>query len=320
VSLLAYALALALVLLPVRALAGALSGTVVNRTSGRPVSGAEVYLLLPQSQAEPTRTKTDASGRFRFEDLRPGEYGVATWHLEVPYLHRGIQIPEGGGDVEAGLDVYETTTSSELVTIDADHAVVQRDGDSAFVTEVLIYANRGNRTYLGERSPVSPTGYRLGVSLPQGYTALQAPEEIEDRIVNHRESGFDLSLPLAPGSTQVVFSYHLPAGLLGVHLDKRFPLPVRSMNVILPSGTSWSIRSRDLGPPRRARAEGREALVASGGPFPVGKAFSARLVGGFLGTNIEAPRWGWALGGLLIALLGLIWILKQGRAKRLAEG
>jgi hypothetical protein len=52
----------------------------------------------------------------------------------------------------------------------------------------------------------------------------------------------------------------------------------------------------------------------------VGKAFSARLVGGFLGTNIEAPRWGWALGGLLIALLGLIWILKQGRAKRLAEG
>jgi hypothetical protein len=312
------AFALALALLPARALAGAISGTVVDRTIGRPVGGIEVYLLLPDSKKDPVQTKADAGGRYHFENLPPGEYGVAASHLDVPYVHRGIKLPDTG-DVIVNLDVYETTTSPALVTIDADHMLVQREGNLAAITEIVIYTNKGNRTYLGERSPVSPTGYRLAVPVPEGYTALDAPEGIEDRIVNRREGGFDLALPLVPGQTQIVFAYHLPAGFFGVVLDKRFPLPARSMNIVLPVGASWRVRSRDLAPPRVTRAEGHEVLVASGGPFPRGKAFSARVAGGFLGTNIETSRLAWALGGLLIVLLSLIWILRHAGAEHAAQ-
>ncbi len=57
------------------AIQGAVRGTVVDATDGRPVAGAIIRLLGPGGTLVRTTT-TDAQGRYAFTDLELGEYGV----------------------------------------------------------------------------------------------------------------------------------------------------------------------------------------------------------------------------------------------------
>jgi hypothetical protein len=225
-------------------------------------------------------------------------------------------VEAGRPDVTADLEIFETTTDPSAVSIEGNHILVEPEGEGARALEIVVYGNAGRRTYLGEATPASPTGHRLVVPLPEGYTALDAPPGMREQIANRTETGFDLALPLPPGRTQVAFTYRIPGGLLGVNLDRRFPLSVKSTSVLVPADRGWRVRSGDLTRSRLVTLEGRKFQVATGGPFPPGSVVSARVAGGLLGTGVPAARLAWGAGGLAIAGLSFAWILRLGRPVR----
>ena len=305
-------LVLLLALVPGPALAGEVSGTVSDGTEGRPAPGVEVVLIDPGKPEPLGRAVADAKGRFVFRNVAPGDYALGTSHLGVPYVRRDVRVEAGRPAVAADLEVFQTTTDASDVSIEGNHVLVEPEGDVVRALEIVVYRNAGRRAYLGEATPASPTGHRLVVPLPEGYTALDAPPGIREQIANRTATGFDLALPLPPGQTQVVFTYRVPAGLLGVSLDRRFPLSVKSASVLVPADRGWRVRSRDLARPRLVTLEARKFEVATGGPFPPGSVLSARVAAGIFGTGVPATRLAWGAGGLAIAGLSLAWILRLG--------
>ncbi len=296
--------------------AGEIAGTVIDGTKGHPAPGVEVLLIDPATPEPLGRAATDAKGRFAFPDVAPGEYVLGASHLGVPYVRRDVRVEAGHPAVTADLEVFQTTTDASAVSIESNHILVEPEGEGARVLEIVVYGNAGRRTYLGEPTPASPTGHRLVVPLPEGYTALDAPPGIREQIANRTETGFDLALPMPPGQTQVAFTYRVPGGLLGANLDRRFPLSVKSASVLVPADRGWRVRSSDLARARLVTLEGRKFQVATGGPFPPGSVVSARAAAGMLGTGVQPVRFAWGAGGVAIAGFSLAWILRLGRPAR----
>ncbi len=307
-------LPLLLALIATPALAGAISGTVFDRTAKGPAPKVEVLLFRPEAPEPIDRAVSDAKGKFVFRNVAPGGYVLGASHFGVPYVRRDVRLAANSPAVTANLDVYQATTDASTVSIDGDHLLLQPEGKGVRAIEIVIYSNAGNRTYLGETTPASPTGNRLVVSLPEGYTDLDGPEGFRDRIASRTETGFDLALPLPPGQTQVAFTYGLPGGILGVNLARRFPFPVKSVSVLLPASGGWRVRSGDLERTRKSTLQGKAYQVAAGGPFAPGRVVSARASTGLLGTGVSFQRAAWGAGGVVIAGLSFAWILRQGRA------
>jgi len=303
-------LSLLLALISTPALAGAISGTVVDRTANRPAPKVKVLLFRPESPEPIDRVVSDEKGRFSFPEVAPGDYVLGATHLGVPYVRRGVRVAAGASESTVDLYVYQSTTDASVVSVEEDHLILQPEGDGGRVIEIVVYNNAGNRTYLGETTPASPTGNRLVVPLPEGYTELDGPEGISDRIASHTETGVDLVLPLQPGKTQIA----LTGGSFGMNLARRFPFPVKSASVLLPVGGGWRVRSRDMGRMRQVKLQEKQYQVASGGPFPRGKVVSARAYAGLLGTGLSPRRAAWAAGGVVIAGLSLAWILRRARS------
>jgi hypothetical protein len=100
----------------------ALRGTVTD-PSGALVAGAEVQLISAQTGVERTTTTTQ-EGRFAFEMLPPGEYGLQVSAPAMAAVRRyGIQVEVGGAvDLALGLEV---AGSRETVTVSGAAPMVE---------------------------------------------------------------------------------------------------------------------------------------------------------------------------------------------------
>ncbi len=293
--------------------AASLGGVVENRTLGQLAAGVEVQLIGESESSAPRIAVTDARGRFSFEGVAPGAYGLVAMHRKIPYVHRDVKVGPNGAEVTADLEVYDTTGSDEYVSIESLHVLIHESDGRALVTEMAVLANRGNRTYVGGFSPASPSAYRLALTLPSGYTGLEAPEGIRERITNRMDAGFDLAMPLLPGSTRILYAYTLPYGLFGVDLTRRVAFRTDLVNLVLPASSSWRVRSEDLASQVSVELEGRMLAIARGGPFAKGAVLHGRIAGGLLGTGVPSMRVAYGVAGLAVAGLTLFWIVRFRR-------
>jgi len=91
---------------PPPALAGTVSGTVTNGTSGKPAAGVEVILIQLQGGMQPVaNTKTDADGRYTFEN--PGLGAGAPMLIRVVYRGVNYHEPVPPGKATADVKVFE---------------------------------------------------------------------------------------------------------------------------------------------------------------------------------------------------------------------
>jgi hypothetical protein len=234
---------------------GVLQGQVVNGTANGPQVGAGITVTLHVSQGGneigSLETKTDATGRFRFEGLATDaalagqgtgtlagqgtgtlEYWPEAVYLGVPYLSADPYRFEGGQTTLNGsITVYETTADDRAIRLNSVHFIAESFDQVLRISEIHLFGNTGDRTYIGR------DGQTVYIPLPEEAVGLTFEGETPaGRFVEgDMPTGVMDTQPVPPGTetSLVVFSYHLMSTGKTVRLERSFVYPVADLNVLV---------------------------------------------------------------------------------------
>ena len=116
------------------ALADSLTGTVTNKTTGKPSAGDDVVLIrLAQGMQELSRTKTDAKGRFTLTVPDQATHLVRVTHDKANYFR---PAPAGTESIE--VDVYSAAAKVKGVSTEADVMRLQTDESGKSLRVVVL--------------------------------------------------------------------------------------------------------------------------------------------------------------------------------------
>jgi len=227
---------LAAALMPLSLAAATISGTVTDRTTGKPAAGDTAVLLdLTQSMTETARTTIDAKGHYSFTvPDNAGMHLVRVEHEKAAYYG---PVPPNTSVVN--LDVYDVAAKVSGVHIYADVARMETDQQGLSVTESYFVRNES-------KPPMTQFGpHAFEFTLPQGAVLEGATATgpggmaVTDAPVPVGDKGqYAFVFPLRPGETRFQVGYHLPYnGSLALHPDES--LPTDNVAVMLPKAMSF---------------------------------------------------------------------------------
>jgi hypothetical protein len=137
--------ALFLLLLAATAASAAVSGTVVNRTTGKPQAGATVVLnnLTQEGIVMVDQAKSDGQGNFTInQDLQPGgPHLLRTAYDGVTYNH---MLPPGSATSGITVDVYNSSREPGDAKVTKHMILFEPEGSQMVVNETYLYSNSGN--------------------------------------------------------------------------------------------------------------------------------------------------------------------------------
>src|ERR1035438_5015264 len=110
--------------------AATVTGTVIDKTTGKPAAGDTVVLVDVQAgMGEVAKATTDASGKYSLKEPGSGPYLVRVTHQGSPYF---IAAPQGSapGDIP----VFDVAPKVQGVFIEAD--VLQLEAANGQLTEI----------------------------------------------------------------------------------------------------------------------------------------------------------------------------------------
>ncbi|HTX35891.1 MAG TPA: carboxypeptidase-like regulatory domain-containing protein [Bryobacteraceae bacterium] len=136
---------LALLFLTASAGMAAITGTVINRTTGKPQEGATVVLnlLAQQGITMIDQAKSDAQGHFTInQDLQPGGPSLLRTAFDgVTYNH---MLPPGSATSGITVDVYNSSTNEGAAKVSKHMLLFEPAGGQMVVNETYLFTNSGN--------------------------------------------------------------------------------------------------------------------------------------------------------------------------------
>jgi hypothetical protein len=193
-------------------LLAAIDGTVVNKTTGQPQSGATVTLYkLGQAGLEQIESvKSGAQGKFHMDQTpQQGPHLIRTAFDGVTYNH---MLPPGSVTTGLSLDVYNSSKQPGAAHIARHFLIFQPSGAQMSVNEGFIFMNSGVTTYndtdggtLKFFLPTAAKGIvQVKATAPQGMPIDQAAEKTNQPEI------YKLDFPIKPGETSIQVSYLVP--------------------------------------------------------------------------------------------------------------
>ncbi len=328
-----------------------ITGTVTDRTTGKPAPGDPVALIaFDKGMQVATETKTDAQGRYTVTvpdsdaAANGGMHLIRVSHQKAAYFQ---PAPPGAHTVD--VDVYDVAPAVEGVGTEADVLSMQTaPGGELQVTEDFFVSNNSKPA----RTQLSDHAYEF--FLPEGArvqgTAAMGPGgmPVESSPVPLPGKGhFAFVFPVRPGETRFQVSYTLPYDGKTLGWTQREALPTENLVVLLPKSMRFTPQGTEWQPVpanpdaqtyvRKGVAPGtpvafgiagegqlpREAQAAGGnnpGVATSGSMAADTRPGGGLGPPVDTPdplnRYKpWLLGGLGVLLLaGALWLLRGSPA------
>ena len=224
----------------IAALADQISGTVTNKTNGKPSAGDTVTLVDVQAgMAEIAHTTTDAKGHYTLNKPGSGPYLVRVTHQGAGYF---IAAPEGNspGDIP----VYDSAPKVSGISIEADVLELESANGQLTVNE---------RYFLHNTSSPPRTeynGHDLEIVVP--------PDAVIEGAAARRPTGLPTSTKLTPASqkghytfdfpiqpdegdkdTLFQVTYHLPYSGSKFTFKPQLTLPADNVAVLLPKSMTF---------------------------------------------------------------------------------
>jgi Carboxypeptidase regulatory-like domain len=328
-----FAAAVSIFLAGALAQAATVTGTVTNKTTGKPVAGDAVVMLDVQAgMGEVAHATTDAKGHYSMTAPGSGPYLIRVTHQGAGYF---IAAPQGGapGDIP----VYDVAAKVDGVSIEADVYEIESDNGQLRVTERYFVHN----TSAPPRTQWSPRTFEIVIPADATIvgTAAQRPTGLPTSVKldpTGTKGHYAFNFPIQPdeGDKNTLFQveYTLPYSDSQFTFHPQVSLPAQSIGVLLPKGMTFTADpvfqpiQQDPNiqtfvakntPPGKAlefKVSGtgsmpREAQGGTQGEAPAAQTAGApgNTPGGGIGEPINTPdplskyRW-WILGGLALLL------------------
>jgi hypothetical protein len=293
---------------------GAITGTVVNVTTGDPVPAQEVTLHMLADQAElgTLATRTDRKGTFSFPAPTAGTqaYQLTAAFQGVTYSGAVTPLPLTAATATT-LNVYETTTDPSQVTLTNWTIWVDLDGTGAAIQHDLEWRNDGPTAFVGTRTLAdgSPVVTELplarGASDPQYLGAyLDTPGSVDG-------SSYVNPQPLVPGTTTATLRYTVPT--LG---DITLPIDFATESVQLFAPATATVSAPGLAPGERFTDHGITYQSWSGVKLQPGSTINVRVSGLEGGRSSLAVLILGTFGAALLAGVALWLVARRRRAHR----
>jgi hypothetical protein len=234
-------LALSLLLTGALAQAATVTGTVTDKTTGKPAVGDTVVLVDVQAgMGEAARATTDARGHYSLNEPGSGPYLVRVMHQGAGYF---IAAPQGGASGD--IPVYDVAAKLQGVSIEADVIEIESDNGQLQVNERYFVHNTSS-------PPLTQwSAHSFEVTLPA--------EAVVDGAEAQRPSGLPTSVKLDPygskgrysfnfpiqpdnGDKDTLFqlSYHLPYSSGKFTFRSQLSLPADNLAVLLPKSMTFT--------------------------------------------------------------------------------
>lgn len=314
--------------------AATVSGTVTDKTTGKPAAGDIVELLDVQAgMGAVAHASTDSKGNYTLNEPGNGPYLIRVTHQGAGYF---IAAPQGGGPGD--IPVYDVASKVKGVYIEADVIEAEADNGQLKIDERYFVHNTSappttqwsQHTFsivlppdatIGDVGAQRPTGLPTSVKLdpdgPKGHYSFNFPIQPDD---GEKDTMFQVSytLPYSGGKYTFKSQESLTTDNLAVLLPK-------SMSLAGGAGATFSSVNADPGVqtflsknvPAEKTVEftvsgtgaiPREAQGGQGGGQAADQSAAAPGgPGGGIGTPIDTPdplskyKW-WILGGLALLL------------------
>jgi hypothetical protein len=191
--------------------AGTLSGTVINRTTGKPEPNIPLTLMSPtQGMRDLGSAKSDAQGRFTVTNDTIGTAPIlvrATFH-DVSF---NTFAPVGRPEVE--VEIYDISSNPKTVTIPSHIVIFQPEGDRLVGAEEYTVSNASQPPFAYFRTEGNfefaiPEHAKLGQVSTSTATSMGMP--VTQASIDHGKGRFAIAYPFRPGQTNVRLSYELP--------------------------------------------------------------------------------------------------------------
>jgi hypothetical protein len=308
---------------------GAIEGAVINGTAGSgPPVGIEVTLRVFSGMEEGTSltATTDAEGKFRFENLDTGpdlSYLVLATYEGVTYSQGLLSFEPDQEEISVELLVYDTTTDDAQVGVERAHMFLTLSEGGVEVTELYVFANAGDRTYVGTEE-VDGRLWTSQFLLPGGGHDLVFDDGSLGQRFLSVQSGFVDTEPQWPGSTSVMFHYVLDCERGECDLSREIQHPIANLNVLIPDA-DIQVQSAQLSFEGTRDAQGETYLNYVGHDLVPGERLDLRLSLGEADSIAVAPRSGgsqalpWIILGTVLVGLALVYPFWRRRIENAAR-
>ena len=331
--------------------AASITGTVTNKTSGKPSAGDTVVLVDVQAgMADAGTSTTDARGHYVLESPGGGAYLIRVTHQGATYF---IAAPQGGGPGD--ITVYDAAAKIDGVGIDADMILAEAAGGMVRVQERYLVRN----TSLPPRAQFSSNTFEfvLPVDAILDSAAATRPGGLATNtrpVALATKGHYSINIPIQPdqGEKETLFEvqYHfsysgkctfapqpqMPADNLVIYVPKGMTFGDVKGAVFQPTQEDPRVQTfvtKNVHPgqvvtftlsgegqmPREAQSGGMGQPTASGMGDSAAADTTAKPGGG-IGAPIDTPdpltkyKW-WILGGLALLLAaGAAFLLRKQSA------
>jgi hypothetical protein len=315
--------------------AAQLTGTVTNKTTGKPAGGDAVVLVEPMTgMSEVARATTDASGHYSINRPTNAPALVKVTHQGAEYF---ADAPQSGAVPDIG--VYEVAPKVDGVFIEADVMELEAENGQLHVLEryfvhntsmpprtqwsqksfavvlpeeAVIESAQGQRPSTGSL----PTTLKLGPDGPKGHYAFNFPIQPDE---GEKDTQFNITYAIPYGGGK--FTFHPQESLSAQNVGVLLP---KSMTFVAGAGSNFTAINQDPNIQTfvaKSATPGKvlEFTISGTGSMPredQGAAPGAQAAGaqaggqpgGGLGEPINTPdplskyKW-WILGGLALVFV-----------------
>ncbi len=222
------------------AFAASITGTVTDKTNGKPSPGDTVVLVDVQAgMADTATTTTDSRGRYSLESPGNGAFLIRVTHQGGTYF---IAAPQGGGPGD--VSVYDVAAKVDGIAIDADMILAEAAGGMLRVQERYLVRN----TSLPPRAQFSsktfefvlPAGALLdgaSATRPGGLPTNTRPVPLEQK------GHYTINVPIQPdlGEKETLFQVQYHLSYNGKYTFSPQPqMPADNLVVYVPKGMNFS--------------------------------------------------------------------------------
>jgi hypothetical protein len=217
--------------------AGTLSGTVINRTTGKPAANVDLDLLNPMAgMATVATAKSDAEGHF---SVTKDAIGMGPILIRATYHDTSFNTfaPPGRPNIE--VEVYEISKDPKTISVDSHVVIFEPQGGKLVGAEEYSVQNtsqpaaaffraEGNFDFaIPEKGTLGPvtTTTALGVAVPQA-------------SIDKGKGHYAIAYPFRPGQTNVRLSYQLPYANNSAALKLPASYPGIKILVVVPPGVT----------------------------------------------------------------------------------